>query len=184
MRAFALSPLRSRSSPWIACALVALAGCGGDDKPPPQVAHESAAAQLKRVATRWGDTVEDRGFLENDPNGVTEFLVTTTRTLTLGDGLAATLHVERDERFVTKLGNFRCVAKGDVPARAAYTWNGGEAQVRIALAEASLPRRCDPPSFPVTAKVLPSQTMVLLLRSDRLLGRSSARDRTVLLPLQ
>lgn len=166
-----------------ALSALALPACGGDDKPPPKVAHESAGAQIKRVGVRWQDTVEDKGFLENDPNGVVEFHVLTTRTLTLGDGSSARIHIERDERFQTKLGPFHCRAKGDVAATATYAWDGGDAEIRLDLSEASLPRSCDQPGFPVTAKSLPGAAMLLVLKSDRLLGKTNARDRTVLLPL-
>ncbi len=159
------------------------AACGGEDKPPPKVARESPGAQMKRVATRWADTVEDTGFLERDPNGVLEFHVTTTRTLTLGEGDAAKLHVERDETFKTRLGNFHCKAKGDLAGAAAYTWDGADPVVRVELPAADLPRACEQGGFPVPVKALPASTLLLALRSDRLVGRASARDRTVLLPL-
>ncbi len=131
----------------------------------------------------WSETVEEDGFLENDPNGVSRFRVITKRTLALGEGAAATLRVERDERFETRAGPFRCKVKGDVPASAAYAWQAGEPEVRLSLSGASLPRACDPPAFPVATKEIGASTMVLLLRSDRLIGKTSPRDRTVMLPL-
>ena len=139
--------------------------------------------QVRRVATTWSETVEEDGFLQNDPNGVSRFRVITKRTLTLGEGAAATLRVERDETFETRVGAFRCKVKGDVPAVAAYAWQAGDPEVRLTLPGASLPRTCDPPAFPVATKELGASTMVLLLRSDRLIGKTSARDRTVMLPL-
>lgn len=138
---------------------------------------------MKRVGVRWTDTVEDKGFLDNDPNGVLEFRVTTTRTFTLVDGGLVKLRVERDELFKTRLGDFRCAAKGDLAGTASYAWSAGEAEVRLDLPNASLPRRCEQPGFPITAKSLPPSTMLLVLRSDRLIGKTSARDRTVLLPM-
>ena len=157
--------------------------CGGDPAPPPKVAREGAGAQVRRVATKWSETVEEDGFLENDPNGVSRFRVRTTRTLALGEGSAATLRVERDETFETRTGTFRCKVKGEVPAAASYAWHAGEAEVRLALSGASLPRACDPPAFPVATKELGASEMVLVLRSDRLIGKTSPRDRTVMLPL-
>jgi hypothetical protein len=165
-------------------ALPALSGCGDEPGPPPKVARESAGAQVQRVAKQWGDTVEEEGFLENDPNGVLEFQVVTTRKLTLGEGTAAAMHIERDETFHTKLGLFRCKVKGDLNGTARYAWQGGDAEVRVDLPAASLPRSCETPGFPVTAKSLGDTTMVMVLKSDRLIGKTSARDRTVLLPLQ
>ena len=174
---------RSLPSILVATSFFGGAGCGGDAEPPPKVAREGAGVQVRRVATRWTDTVEEEGFLENDPNGVVQFRVFTKRTLTLGEGDSVTLRVERDERFETRVGTFRCKAKGDLPGVATYAWQAGEAELRLRLPDASLPRACDPPGFPVAAKVLPAQSMVLVLRSDRLIGRTSARDRTVLLPM-
>lgn len=163
--------------------LLGLAACGGDEKPPPKVAHESAGTQVKRVATRWSDTVEDTGFLDRDPNGVLEFHVLTTRTLTLGEGASARLRVERDETFKTKVGNFRCKARGELAGTVTYAWDAGDPVLRVELPAADLPRACEQGGFPVQAKALPASTMRLVLKSDRLLGRASARDRTVLLPL-
>jgi hypothetical protein len=168
----------------LSASLFALPACGGDDKRPPHVAHEDAAAQVRRVAARWTDTVEDAGFLENDPNGVLHFRILTTRTLALGETGAATLRVERDETYATKLGDFHCTSKGDVPGRAAYAWNEGEAEVRVALDAATLPRTCEQPGFPVPTKSLPAATMLFVLRSDRLVGKTNARDRSGLLPAQ
>lgn len=170
--------------PLLALATVlGVAACGGEDKPPPKVARENPGAQMKRVATRWADTLEDTGFLERDPNGVLEFRVTTTRTLTLGDGADAKLRVERDETFKTRLGNFHCKAKGDLAGSATYTWDRGDPVVRVELPAAELPRACEQGGFPVATKALPASTMLLVLRSDRLVGRASTRDRTILLPL-
>ncbi len=177
------SPLPPSILLLLSFAALALAACGGDDKPPPKVAHETADAQIKRVGVRWSDSVEDRGFLENDPNGVLQFKVTTTRTFVLGEGAKVSLHVDRDETFETKLGHFHCTARGDLTGAAAYSWAAGEAEIRIDLPEATLPRHCEQPAFPVTAKSLPASTTLLVLRSDRLIGKTSARDRTVLLPL-
>lgn len=167
----------------VAACIVGIAACGGEPPPPPTVAREGAGVQVRRVATRWTDTVEEEGFLENDPNGVVKFRVVTKRTISLGEGESATLRVERDETFDTRVGTFRCKAKGEVTGVATYAWQAGEAEVRLRWPDASLPRACDPPGFPVAAKVLPGHAMVLVLRSDRLIGRTSARDRTVLLPM-
>jgi hypothetical protein len=167
----------------IAAALLP-AACGGDGEPPPRVARESAGAQVKRVSVRWSDTVEEEGFLEKDPHGVLQFRVVTTRKLSLGDGTSVSLRIERDETFHTKLGTFRCKAGGELTGSAVYTWQSGEAEVRVSLPSAELPRTCETAGFPVMAKSLGAATMVFLLRSDRLVGKTSARDRTVLLPLQ
>ena len=161
-----------------------LSACGNEDKKPPVVAHESAAAQVKRVATRWSDTIEETGFLQNDPNGVLEFRVVTTRTLALGDGGAASMRVERDESFQTKVGRFHCKAKGEIAGSATYAWDAGEAAVRVELPAGSLPRACEQGGFPVAAKVLSASSLRLVLQSDRLVSRGAARDRTVLLPVQ
>jgi len=176
-------PLR----PLVVLTLVVLHGavaCGGDSGPPPKVAREDAGTQLRRVATRWGDTFEDDGALVNDPNGVQTFHVVTARTLTLGDVGRASLRIERTESFQTKLGPFRCKAKGTLAGTATYAWQAGEAQVRIELPAADLPRACEQPGFPVPAKVLGAETTMLVLRGDRLIGRTAARDRTLLFPLQ
>src|SRR5689334_2891170 len=130
------------------------AACGGDDRPPPKVAHESAGAQVKRVAVRWGDTVVEDGFLENDPNGVLQLHVVTTRTLSLGNGGAVSMRVERDETFQTKSGTSRCKAKGEVAGSATYEWRSGEAEVRLSLSPGELPRTCETPGFPVLVKAL------------------------------
>lgn len=180
MRAPRLRPLATLAA--LAAPLV-LAACGGDEGPPPKVAHEGAGTQVKRVAVRWGDTVEEEGFLENDPNGVLRFHVVTTRALTLGDGAAASLRIDRDETFQTKLGTFRCKAAGTLSGSAAYAWQSGEAEVRVRLPAAELPRACETGGFPVTTRSLGAAEMLFVLRSDRLVGKSSARDRTVLLPL-
>lgn len=176
-----------RASPFALLALLAassfVAACGGDEAPPPKVARETPAAQVKRVATRWGDTVEEDGFLENDPHGVLRFRVVTKRTLSLGEGASAKLRIERDEAFETKLGNFRCKAAGELSGSATYAWQSGEAEVRVVLPPAELPRKCETPGFPVMAKAIGASTLVFLLRSDRLLGKASASDRAVLLPL-
>lgn len=178
MRASRLVSLAMLAAPLL------VAACGGDDARPPTVAHETAGAQVKRVAVRWGDTVEEEGFLENDPNGVLSFRVVTARELSLGEGAAATMRIERDETFDTRLGTFRCKARGELTGSAAYAWQAGEAEVRVTWPSAELPRTCETPGFPVTAKSLGAQVMVLVLRSDRLIGKASLRDRTVLLPLQ
>ena len=166
------------------CAAAAIGGCGGDEKKPPVVQHESAASQVKRVATRWGDTIEETGFLQNDPNGVLELRVVTTRALTLGDGATASMHVERDEVFTTKAGRFHCKAKGDLAGSATYAWEAGEAAVRVDLGAGSLPRACEQGGFPVAAKVFGATALRLVLQSDRLVSRGASRDRVVLLPLQ
>jgi hypothetical protein len=163
---------------------VALSACGGDAERPAKVVRETPGVQLRRVATRWGDTVEEEGFLSGDPNGVVQFRVVTARTFVLGDGAAVTLHIERDETFQTNLGAFRCKAKGDLSGTARYAWQADDPEVRIETAAGELPRSCDRPGFPVTAKALGSATLVFVLRGDQLLGKTSARDRTVLLPLQ
>ncbi len=160
-----------------------LSACGGESSPPPKVAMETAGTQIRRVATRWGDTVEEGGFLENDPHGVLEFHVVTSRSLTLGDEQAS-LRIERNETFKTKVGGFRCKAQGTLSGSVVYTWQAGEAQANVMFEGADLPRRCDPPAFPVLTKSLGPTALVLVLRSDRLIGRASARDRTVLLPSQ
>jgi hypothetical protein len=172
------------SSLAVIAAPILLAACGGDDGPPPKVARESAGAQVKRVAVRWGDTVEEDGFLENDPNGVLRFHVVTARKLSLGQDAAVSLRIERDETFETKLGTFRCKAKGDLTGSATYAWQSGEAEVRITLPSAELPRSCETPGFPVTTRSVGASALVFLLRSDRLVGKTSPRDRAVLLPLQ
>lgn len=178
MRVSRLSPLAS-----LATAL-SLAACGGDDAPPPKVARETAGAQVKRVSARWGDTVEEEGLLENDPNGVLRFRVVTSRELSLGEGAAVSMRVERDETFETKAGTFRCKAKGELTGSATYAWQSGEAEVRVSLPSAELPRACDAGGFPVMTRSVGATTMAFVLRSDRLIGKTSARDRTVLLPLQ
>lgn len=178
MRAPRLVPLSVLAAPLL------VAACGGDDARPPTVARESAGAQVKRVAVRWGDTVEEEGFLENDPNGVLHFRVVTARKLSLGEGAAASMRIERDETFDTRLGTFRCKARGELTGSAAYAWQAGEAEIRVTLPSAELPRTCETPGFPVSAKSVGAQAMVLVLRSDRLIGKTSPRDRTVLLPLQ
>lgn len=184
MRAPRLRPLATLAALASLAAPLVLAACGGDEGPPPKVAHESAGTQVKRVAERWGDTVEEEGFLENDPNGVLQLHVVTTRKLTLGDGAAASLRVDRDETFHTKLGTFRCKAGGTLSGSAAYAWRAGEAEVRVRLPPAELPRTCETAGFPVTTRSLGAAEMLFVLRSDRLVGKSSAGDRTVLLPLQ
>lgn len=166
------------------CSAAAIGGCGGDEKKPPVVAHESAASQVKRVATRWGDTIEETGFLQNDPNGVLELHVVTTRALTLGDGAGATMRVERDEVFTTKVGRFHCKVKGDLTGSATYAWEVGEAAVRVELGAGSLPRACEQGGFPVAAKVFGASALHLVLQSDRLVSRGASRDRVILLPLQ
>lgn len=167
-----------------ALALLWLAGCGGDAKPPPKAAHEGAGTQVKRVAVRWGDTVEEDIFLGHDPHGVRRLQVITRRQLTLGDGASAALRVDRDEVFHMDLGTFRCKAGGTLKGDARYAWHAGEAEVHLALPDGELPRACDRPGFPILAKALGATEMVLVLRGDRLIGKSSARDHTVLLPLQ
>lgn len=164
-------------------AALSATACASEPPPPPRVAHESAAAQVQRVSKRWGDTVEESGFLQNDPNGVLQFKVTTERAFTL-DGRKVHVHVERTETFQTTLGAFRCKARGDVDGTATYAWQAGDPEVRVDLPAASLPRMCTPPGFPVSAKALPDSTHLFVLESDRLVGKTNARDRTILLPLQ
>jgi hypothetical protein len=94
------------------------------------------------------------------------------------------MHVERDETFATKLGSFHCKTKGDLDGTAAYGWNAGEAELRVDLPPANLRRACQEPGFPVSVKALPAAVMLLVLRSDRLIGKTSALDHTVLLPQQ
>ncbi|MEZ4296084.1 MAG: hypothetical protein R3B70_14010 [Polyangiaceae bacterium] len=162
---------------------VAGAGCGEGEKPPPKVARETAGTQIKRVAERWGDAIEEEGFLGHDPSGVTRYRVVTKRTLTFGQGDAATVRIERDEMFETSLATYQCQAKGELHGKARFAWVVGEAEARVQLPAGQLPRTCKPAGFPVTAKALQAETMVLLLRSDRLIGRASGHDHTVLLPL-
>lgn len=162
----------------------AAAACGGDRGPPPEAPHAGADAQVKSVAKRWGDTVEESGFLQNDPNGVLHFRVITSRKVTLGDGSSVSVHVDRKETFETKLGPFHCTAKGDLTGKASYAWRSGEPEVTLELAGGRLPRKCEEPGFPVTIKAVDAARSVLLLRSDRLIGKTNARDSTVLLPLE
>lgn len=161
-----------------------LAGCGNDSAPPPKVARESAGVQVRRVATQWGDTVSEEGFLEGDPNGVSEFHVVTRRTFVLTDDSRVNVHIERDEVYTTKLGPFRCKAKGDLKGAVRYAWVSDEAEVALTLGPAELPRTCDRPGFAVMSKSLGETKLTLYLRSDQLIAKTSARDRTVLLPLQ
>jgi hypothetical protein len=165
---------------------VALASCGGSEATVrPVVPHLDPEKQLLRIGTVWEERSVDEGFLENDPQKISFFRIETVLRVTVSPGGKVSEAIERAELFRTRAGTeFHCAAKGVVAGRATYTRVGDEVRVALENAEASLPRECREPGFPVGGKALPRATTVFALRNERLVAIDPPLSRAVLLPLQ
>lgn len=167
-----------------AAACVLAAGCGsGPEGPPPAVPREEAMTRLRRIATRWTESLIEESRIENDPNGIASFSVRIERTLELGPGTEAREIVLRDETFRTVTGGaFHCSAQGIVPVVARAAWDRGLIRLTVDSDAALLQRSCREPGFPVLAKRMGPRSTVYLLRGERLVAIEPATARNELLP--
>jgi hypothetical protein len=172
---------------WAALAVVVVAlGCGpGEPVKRPVVPREDPEKHLLRIGKIWQERSLDEGFLENDPQGMAFFRIETLTKVTFSPGGKAEETIARTEYFKTKSGaEFHCEAKGVVPAVVTFSRTPEEIRVSIENGEASLPRTCREPGFPVGGKQIPRGRTVFALREERLVAVDPPRSRAVLLPMQ